>query len=85
MLLGSVRLRLMSYAIVCRRSGLTIPASPGISALFGFEAALRLDIGDAADWSNPRDKFISGSVSGWSMYVCSEQALNVQQPSVLLN
>ena len=68
MLCGSVRFRLMSYAIVCRRSGLTIPASPGISALLGLEAALTVDVGPGVvpAESNPWERFISGRVSGCS-------------------
>lgn len=63
MLCGSVRFRLMSYAIVCLRSGLTIPVSPGISALLGFEAALTVAVG-------PWERLISGRVSGYVFKRC---------------
>ena len=62
--LVSVRLRLISNCIVCRLSGLTIPASPGISALSGFEAAPILAAVADVD-SNPCGSFISTIPSGY--------------------
>ena len=57
----SGRLRLISNCIVCRLSGLIIPASPGISALLGFDAVPSLGTGVVVVRSNSLGNF---TVSG---------------------